>query len=329
MGSPFGLTHSVSHGIISARGRHEQELRDDGVENQDFLQTDAAINPGNSGGPLVDMKGQVVGINTAIASNHGGSEGVGFSIPINLAKWSMRQLLSKGKVNRGAMGVDLNEVSPDVAITLGLERPAGARVTAVHPDSPASAAGMQADDVVIRFNGTLVSDLDHLINLVSMAPIGEPAVVVVWRGREPVDLSVVVADRDAVLAKADDRKIASGAGGIQRRSRPSAPEAPESNPESSKLALGLEIQTLDQGWIRKLGLPDASRGAAIVKVDPNSPLARHFKSFDVIETIDGRQVKSADEVVRALSNKNAVQSREIVLLRRSGDVVERTTIRVP
>ena len=105
LGSPFGLMHSVSQGIISARGRHMDELQD--VENQDFLQTDAAINPGNSGGPLVNMKGEVIGINNSIASNGGGNEGVGFSIPINLARWIMNELIAHGHVTRGALGVDL------------------------------------------------------------------------------------------------------------------------------------------------------------------------------------------------------------------------------
>src|SRR6478609_3119862 len=137
LGSPFGLTHSVSQGIISARGRYEQELEMDGVEHQEFLQTDAAINPGNSGGPLVNLKGEVIGLNTAIASEGGGSEGVGFSIPINLAKWAMEQLIAGGKVARGAMGVNLQELTPAKAAELGLERPRGARIAVVHDDSPA------------------------------------------------------------------------------------------------------------------------------------------------------------------------------------------------
>src|SRR5262249_12786181 len=131
LGSPFGLTQSVTQGIISARMRHEEELENDGVVNQQFLQTDAAINPGNSGGPLVNMKGEVIGINTAIASNGGGSEGVGFSIPINLARWAMGQLLASGKVSRGAMGVRLQPVDAQEAVDLGLDRPRGARIQSV------------------------------------------------------------------------------------------------------------------------------------------------------------------------------------------------------
>ncbi len=123
LGSPFGLMHSVSQGIISARGRHMDELED--VKNQDFLQTDAAINPGNSGGPLVNMKGEVIGINNSIASNGGGNEGVGFSIPINLARWIMNELIAhEGRVTRGALGVVLQtDFRPEDAIALGMDRP--------------------------------------------------------------------------------------------------------------------------------------------------------------------------------------------------------------
>ena len=137
LGSPFGLTHSVSQGIISARSRHMEELED--VENQDFLQTDAAINPGNSGGPLVNMKGEVIGINNSIASNGGGNEGVGFSIPINLARWIMNELIAHGRVNRGALGVVLQtDFRPEDAVKLGMERPRGAWISQVYPASPAA-----------------------------------------------------------------------------------------------------------------------------------------------------------------------------------------------
>lgn len=199
LGSPFGLTHSVSQGIISARNRHEEELEEDGVENQEFLQTDAAINPGNSGGPLVNMKGEVIGINTAIASNGGGSEGVGFSIPINLAKWILTQLVTNGKVSRGAMGVRLEPIMPLEAVSLGLERPRGARIKSVQKQSPAYDAGLHDGDVILRFNGVDVLDFNHLINLVSMSPIGQRTEVVVWRDRKPVTASVAIADRDAII----------------------------------------------------------------------------------------------------------------------------------
>ena len=151
LGSPFGLRHSVSQGIISARGRQMDELPD--VVNQDFIQTDAAINPGNSGGPLVNMKGEVIGINNSIASNGGGNEGVGFSIPINLARWIMNELIVHGRVSRGALGVDLHHDFP-----AGRGRRAGNGAAAEAPGSTWSTrrrrphkAGIRAGDVVLRF----------------------------------------------------------------------------------------------------------------------------------------------------------------------------------
>ena len=171
------------------------ELQD--VEYQDFLQTDAAINPGNSGGPLVNMKGEVIGINNSIASNGGGNEGVGFSIPINLARWIMGQLVTRGRVSRGALGVILHpEFRVEDALALGLDRPRGAWVEVVNPRSPAAEGGVREGDVVVRFNGVEVNDLNHLINMVSMAPIGRPAEMVVWRDRKTVSMKVTVGDKE-------------------------------------------------------------------------------------------------------------------------------------
>ena len=235
LGSPFGLTHSVSQGIISARGRHMDELQD--VENQDFLQTDAAINPGNSGGPLVNMKGEVIGINNSIASNGGGNEGVGFSIPINLARWIMNQLLAQGRVSRGALGIDLHpEFRPEDAVSLGLERPRGAWVDRVHPGSPAASGGLHGGDVILRFNGVEIADLNHLINMVSMAPIGQPAEVVVWRGGKNDSFRVTVGERDRTIAAMRPPNGARAGGLLRRDDRPGA---------ASSFALGLELVTLD------------------------------------------------------------------------------------
>ena len=212
IGSPFGLTHSVSQGIISARGRYEAELEADGVENQDFLQTDAAINPGNSGGPLVNLKGEVVGINTAIASNGGGSEGVGFSIPINLARWAMTQLVHDGRVSRGGIGVHLADLDPRLAARLGLDRPRGARIESVQDASPAAEAGIRRGDVILAYNGIDVHDFNHFINLVSMTRIGEVAELQVWRAGQPLLLRIQIADRSRVLAPSPPSPRPSGDG---------------------------------------------------------------------------------------------------------------------
>jgi serine protease Do len=200
IGSPFGLTHSVSHGIISARNRHEQELEDDGVENQDFLQTDAAINPGNSGGPLVNLKGEVIGINTAIASNGGGSEGVGFSIPINLARWIMGQLVARGHVSRGALGVNLQDLDAEQATRRGLDRPRGAFVLFVRDNTPAARAGLRKGDLVLNFDGVEVNDINHLINLVSRTTIGRVVALQFDRDGRTYAVQIPIADQDEILA---------------------------------------------------------------------------------------------------------------------------------
>ena len=308
MGSPFGLNHSVSQGIISGRGRHETDLEAAGVENQDFLQTDAAINPGNSGGPLVNMKGEVIGINIAILSNGGGNEGVGFSIPINLARWIMGQLLTNGRVNRGALGVTLNPIfEAKNARSLGLDRPRGAWILSIDPNSPAAASGVRVGDVVVRFNGVEVIDLNHLINIVSMAPIGRPADLVIWRDQHEYALKVVVGDKDQIAA-----------------SKPKP-----SRPALTRSVLGIELVTMEPGSARNLGLPESLRGAAVTRLDADSPLSGYFHQLDVIETVAGRTVQSADEVVQALTARRTSTGLEVILDRSVEGEVQRFRVRVP
>ncbi|MBC19212.1 MAG: serine protease [Planctomycetaceae bacterium] len=197
IGSPFGLSHSVTFGIVSAKGRRDLELSTDGVAYQDFLQIDASINPGNSGGPLVNLSGEVVGINTAIASTSGRHEGVGFAIPITMAMKIADQLIEKGKVVRGFLGVSLDSrFSHDTAVRLGLKTPRGARVTGITENSAASRAEVIPGDVILRFNGTWIDSDDHLVNEVSMTPVGNPVLMTVFRDGEMVELTVTVGERD-------------------------------------------------------------------------------------------------------------------------------------
>jgi serine protease Do len=319
LGSPFGLTHSVSQGIISARGRHMDELAD--VENQDFLQTDAAINPGNSGGPLVNMKGEVIGINNSIASNGGGNEGVGFSIPINLARWIMNQLIVHGRVTRGALGIELYPTfRPEDALAMGLGSPRGAWIDKVHPGSPAANGGLKNGDVVLRFNGVEISDLNHLINMVSMATIGQPAEVIIWRGGKQHALKVTVGERDRTIARVAPVERTATGGLLRRPDRPGA---------GSSFAMGLELATLDPAQARRLGLPETLRGAAILQVAPESPLAQMFKPLDVICTVDGRTIASAEDAAQALNRPNDREPLVFGFDRVVRGTIERRTIRVP
>lgn len=196
VGSPFGLSHTVTYGIIGAKGRRDLELGDDGVRFQDFLQTDAAINPGNSGGPLVNLRGEVIGLNTAIASNGGGSEGIGFTIPINMVVHVANQLIEKGYVARAFLGVHLDsKFSAEQAIKLGLNRGTGARISAVTAGSPAESAGMEVGDIVLEYQSTPIEDDGHLVNLVSATPINTKVTVRLWRRGRGQSVDVRVGDR--------------------------------------------------------------------------------------------------------------------------------------
>ncbi len=197
VGSPFGLSHSVTLGIVSAKGRRDLELGEEGVRFQDFIQTDAAINPGNSGGPLVNLRGEVVGLNTAIASNSGGSEGIGFAIPVSMVMFVTRQLVENGTVSRAYLGVTLDRTfTQRTAQRLGMVRAVGARVSGVTEGSPANRAGILPDDVILEFDGTPIDDDDHLVSLVSVTTTDRTVNLVVFRNRERISLQMPVASRE-------------------------------------------------------------------------------------------------------------------------------------
>jgi serine protease Do len=201
VGSPFGLSQTVTHGIISARGRGQVSLGNT-IRIKDFLQTDAAINPGSSGGPLVDLRGEVIGINTAIASHSGTNSGVSFSIPINLAKRVAQQLLERGSVARGYLGMQLAQSFEAAdALRLGLDRVQGAWVERVYPDTPAAAAGLRPGDVVLQVESVPVRDDTHLIALVSALPAGQRVRLQVWRDRRLLTLEAVIGDWNKAQAR--------------------------------------------------------------------------------------------------------------------------------
>jgi serine protease Do len=186
VGSPFGLSHSVTYGILSAKGRRNLELGSKEIEIQDFFQTDAAINPGNSGGPLLNLRGEVIAINTAIASNSGGNEGIGFSIPINMALSVAEQLVTRGKLARSYLGVQMdNRFDVSTAQRLGLDEAYGALVKSVIPDSPAEAAGIRPGDVILEFNGLRVQNDGHLVKSVGLTPSGSNVSILILREGSP------------------------------------------------------------------------------------------------------------------------------------------------
>ena len=197
IGNPFGLDETVTVGVISAVGRSNVHI----AAYEDFIQTDAAINPGNSGGPLINLDGQVVGINTAILSESGGYMGIGFAIPINMARTIEEQLRTGGKVSRGYLGLYAQDVTPEMAKPLGLKEPAGVVVAQTEENSPAEKAGLKVTDVIVESNGKKVTSYDTFRNEVAMLKPGSRIELRVLREGKPLDLTVTLGERPATTAQ--------------------------------------------------------------------------------------------------------------------------------
>lgn len=195
IGSPFGLSHSVTFGILSAKGRRDLSLGAQKIDLQDFFQTDAAINPGNSGGPLLNLLGEVIGLNTAIASSSGGSEGIGFAIPINMAMRVAEQLIQNGRLRRGYLGVTLdpNFSVADLA-TAGYGTISGALVKEVREGSPAATARLRSGDIIILFNGDIVENDDHLVTQVGLTAVGDSIPMIILRDGKRYRTEVTLTD---------------------------------------------------------------------------------------------------------------------------------------
>lgn len=304
MGSPFGLSHSVTYGIISAKGRRDLQLGDDGVRFQDFMQTDAAINPGNSGGPLMNLRGEVIGINTAIASNSGGNEGIGFTIPINMVMVVARQLVERGVVARAFLGVQLDsKFGPTLASQLGLPRLQGARITSITENSPAAQAQLRRDDVILYFRGIRIQDDNHLVNLVSLTEVDKEVPVIVFRERKQVSMMVKVGDR---------KKFE------QQRSQVEPPPAPKAIDLGLNQVevwdieeLGVSVVNIDAAVARKLKLTPQTNGLMVTEVYPQGPLAGQVKEGEIIDAIGQRPMRKITDLDDVLAK--ADPSRQLQL----------------
>jgi len=289
IGNPFGLDHSVTAGIVSAKGRRIN--RPDRSPYDDFIQTDAAINPGNSGGPLVNLAGQVVGINSAIFSRSGGNIGIGFAIPINMVRSIVPQLKEFGTVTRGWLGVMIQPVDKDIARSLDLEEAKGALVAKVFPNSPASEAGIELGDVIVKFDGNEVPESADLPTIVAATPVGKTINVVVVRNGKKKKLEVTVAKLEDASAGAEPI------------------EADE---------LGLSVQDISPEIAKELGLDDDTEGVVVSSVGRGSPAEEAgIRAGDVIQMVGNRSVKSADEFRDELAERSDEES--LLVLVRRGD----------
>jgi len=292
IGNPFGVGQTVTMGIVSAKGRGGLQITD----YEDFIQTDASINPGNSGGALVDVEGRLVGINTAILSRSGGNQGVGFAVPINLARYVMERLIRDGKVTRGMLGVLIQPVTPELAKEFKLSDSSGALVGEVTPRSPAASAGIKEGDVIIAFNGKKVIDSRHLRLMVAQTPPGTKVTIKIIRDGKEQTLTATLDEQPAEgLARA---------GGWQgwRRRGGGGVDALD----------GVTVDDLDFRTRRQFNIPNHVQGALVVEVSPGCPAAEAgLEPGDVIQEINRKRVTSADDAVRL--SREATGSR--VLLR--------------
>ena len=280
VGSPFGLEQTVTAGIVSAKGR---VIGSGPYDN--FIQTDASINPGNSGGPLINMKGEVVGINTAIIAS---GQGIGFAIPINMAKEIAPQLQEKGHVTRGWLGVSIQEVTPELAKSFDLKEKKGALVSQVVSGSPAEKAGIEQGDVIVEFDGKEVADSKDLPRIVASTPVGEAVTIKLLRNGKVLDRQVKVGEME---------------------------EKVEITKAPSHKSLGITVQNLTPEIAKGLGLKKET-GVVVNRVEPGSAAAdAGIQMGDVIREVNRKPVKDVEDFIQKIE-KAKVQDNVLLLLQR-------------
>ncbi len=283
IGNPFGMGQSVSSGIISALGRGFGILGQGGYE--DFIQTDASINQGNSGGALVDAEGRLVGINQSIASPSGANAGVGFAIPVNLARSVMERLITDGKIVRGYLGVSLQTVTPELAESFRLPETSGALIGGVQPNTPAAKAGMKAGDVIVDFNGKPVTDSAHLRLMVAQTPPKTSVNFKVLRDTKEKSFNVSLAELPDDLGTPGQRDV----------------QNEEENSTSAATLEGVELADLNNQSRRQFGIPQRIRGALVTRVDEDSSAAEAgLRPGSVIMEIGQRPVEDVESAVDVL-----------------------------
>lgn len=293
IGNPFGLGGSVTTGIISALQRN---INNEAL--QSFIQTDAAINPGNSGGPLFDMEGRVIGVNTAIFSRGGGSIGLGFSIPSEIAQRVVAQLKEFGRVRRGWLGVRIQDVTEEIAEQFGLDRPRGALISGVETNSPAEAGNIAADDIILKFDGQPVDERPDLQRVVAVTAIGQPVQVEVWRNGEVVTLSVTVGEfpEEGIRQVSNDLGIPEFKGG-------------------GVAALGLDVSPIDDDVRDQLELGDDIVGLLVIGVTPGGTAAgKGIKAGDVILEVNQEPVASVADMQDLVERSIEIGRRTMLIM---------------
>jgi len=286
IGSPYGLSQTVTTGIVSAVGRANVGIAD----YEDFIQTDAAINPGNSGGALVNVRGELVGINTAIFTTSGGYQGIGFSIPTSMAKAVMDSLISKGKVIRGWLGVTIQPLTPELAKQFNLKEEKGALVGDVSEGSPAEKAGLQSGDVIIEYEGKKIEEPYQLRNMVANTPTGQEVELKIIRENKTETKKVTVSELPAEMQK-------------------------PSKGEYNNLLRGVTVQDLLPEIYNKLNIPKKLKGVIVSDMDEDSPAARVLMQGDVIQGINRQKITSIKDYENMVSRINSDENILLLIYR--------------
>jgi len=283
VGNPLGIGESVTAGIISAKGRSTDTVG--GGSFQDFLQTDAPINQGNSGGALVNTRGELIGINSQILSSNGGNIGIGFAIPSNMARNVMNQLIGKGKVQRGMLGIGIQPVTNEIASGLGLKDVRGVLVNSVNPGGPADRAGVKTGDVILKLNGHDVNDANTLRNeIAGMAP-GTQVTLSIMRDGKPIESRVTLGELTPESARSNQENGGDGEGSAK---------------------LGISVSPLTPERAAQLHLRRGTQGVLIEQVDPDGPAAQAgIQAGDVIQEVNRQPVRSPADVRKVLDQSGS------------------------
>ncbi len=293
IGNPFGLGGTVTAGIISARGRDINSGPYD-----DFIQTDASINRGNSGGPMFNLKGRVIGINTAILSPSGGSVGIGFAIPSSVAEPVISQLIKHGEVKRGWLGVHIQAVTEEIAETLGLKDAEGALVANVIPGGPAEKAKVQPGDVILKFNDKKVDKMRSLPRIVADTEVGKSVPIEIWRNNKMITLKARVDELD------NDTEVAARTPGDKKKRK-----------ESSVKKLGLKLSSITPRLREKYSLDKDAKGVIVTKVDANGPAAeKGIRPGDVIVEISQQEATGPSDVADKVAEAEKAGRKSVLLL---------------